>query len=151
VANGEVDILLDKCLFLDPRFKDRFSITDEPVKAVLEEIDTSVSLTQCHQTEVRNSTSDCDKEPPGKKGKFRTVFGRSTPSPNSSSLSTSDRIRREAEMYMQYPTMDIDGCPLEWWKLEANRLLLLSSLARKYLCVCASSVPSERVFCIGGT
>jgi hypothetical protein len=74
VANGDVDILPDKCSFLDPRFKDRFSITDEPVKAVLEEIDTSVSLTQCHQTEVRNSTSDCDKEPPGKKGKFSSVF-----------------------------------------------------------------------------
>jgi hypothetical protein len=52
-------------------------------------------------------------------------------------------------MYMQYPTMDIDGCPLEWWKLEANRLPLLSSVACKYLCICARSVPSERVFSIG--
>ena len=53
-------------------------------------------------------------------------------------------------MYMQYPTMDINGSPLEWWELEANCLPLLSSVACKYLCMCASSVPSERVFSIGG-
>ena len=53
-------------------------------------------------------------------------------------------------MYMQYPTLDIDESPLEWWKLEAGRMPLLSTVARKYLSVCATSVPSERVFSIGG-
>ena len=68
VANGDVDLLLDKCSLLDQRFKNSFSITDKHVKAVLAEIDTSVSLTQPEQTGVRNPISDCDKEPPGKKG-----------------------------------------------------------------------------------
>ena len=53
-------------------------------------------------------------------------------------------------MYMQYPTLDIDESPLEWWKLEAGRMPLLSTVARKYLSVCATSVPSEQVFSTGG-
>ena len=53
-------------------------------------------------------------------------------------------------MYLQYPALDIDESPLEWWKLECKRMPLLSAVARKYLCVCATSVPSERVFSVGG-
>ena len=46
-------------------------------------------------------------------------------------------------MYLQYPTLDIDESPLDWWKLECKRMPLLSVLARKYLSVCATSVSSE--------
>ena len=30
-------MLLDKCSFLDPRFKDKYKITDEPVQVLLQE------------------------------------------------------------------------------------------------------------------
>ena len=53
-------------------------------------------------------------------------------------------------MYLQYPTLDIDELPLEWWKLDCKRMPLLSAVARKYLSVCATSVLSERVFSVGG-
>ena len=36
-AARDTNIFLDKCSFLDPKFKDIFSITDEPVEAVLAE------------------------------------------------------------------------------------------------------------------
>ena len=62
----------------------------------------------------------------------------------------SDQFKRELEIYLQYPSLDIDESPLQWWKLECKRLPLLSIAARKYLCVCATSVTSERVFSIGG-
>ena len=51
---------------------------------------------------------------------------------------------------MQYQTLHIDQCPLEWWKIEAHRMPVLSKVARKYLCICASSVASERMFSKGG-
>ena len=40
--------------------------------------------------------------------------------------------------------------PLAWWKNNAVRFPLLSVLAKKYLCVCATSTASERVFSTAG-
>ena len=40
--------------------------------------------------------------------------------------------------------------PLEWWKDNSSRYKFLSTLAAKYLCVPATSVPSERVFSCTG-
>ena len=48
----------------------------------------------------------------------------------------SDKFKRKLEMCLQYPSLDIDELPLQWWKLECKRLPLLSITARKYLCVC---------------
>ena len=39
--------------------------------------------------------------------------------------------------------MDPDKDPLKWWKDEAKHLPILARFARKYLCACATSVPSE--------
>ena len=54
------------------------------------------------------------------------------------------------DMYLQYPSLDIDESPLQWWRTEYNKMSLLSVAARKYLCICATSVSSERVFSVGG-
>lgn len=40
--------------------------------------------------------------------------------------------------------------PLTWWKIHKVNFLNISRLARKYLCIPATSVPSERVFSTGG-
>ena len=39
---------------------------------------------------------------------------------------------------------------LEWWKIHAECLPLLSKLARKYLAIPASSTKSDQVFSAGG-
>ena len=47
---------------------------------------------------------------------------------------------------------DYEDSPFDWWKRESCRLTMLSQVqvARKYLCVNATSVASERIFSLGG-
>ena len=97
----------------------------------------------------QNETESSEPLTKKRQGKFSSIFGKTaTFTPHS--LTISERIQHEAEMYLQYPILDIDESPLQWWSLEASRTPLLYPAAHKYLYVCATSVPSKRVFSIGG-
>ena len=140
------------CAFLDPRFKERFSIEDEPMVKLMDEIKTYGDQSEVLQASERLS-QDGLQAPTKKRGKFSSIFGTSSASSSISSTGTasvSDQFKRELEIYLQYPSLDIDESPLQWWKLECKRLPLLSIAACKYLCACATSVISESVFSIGG-
>ena len=65
-------------------------------------------------------------------------------------LTPSQAIVKEFDQYLHYPKVDLETNPLEWWKLHDKQFPLLSELARRYLCICAMSVPSERVFSTSG-
>ena len=60
------------------------------------------------------------------------------------------RIKKEIQLFRDKPAIDSDSDPLRWWADEQKRLPILSGLARKYLCVCGTSVPSERIFSKSG-
>ena len=143
--------LLDTCAFLDPRFKDKFTMEDETVVTLMDEIKKFDEIERVSGME--QPTEDDLSAPPRKKGKFSAVFGASSSSSsraNMHDVSISDRVKREVDMYLQYPSLDIDESPLQWWRTEYNRMPLLSVAARKYLCICATGVTSERVFSVGG-
>jgi len=52
------------------------------------------------------------------------------------------------EKIQEYDNTQSD--PLVWWKENCISFPLLSQYARKYLCIAATSVPSERVFSVSG-
>ena len=65
-------------------------------------------------------------------------------------MSIEDRIKEELSRYLGYNQPEINTNPLEWWKHHSKDLRYLSILSKKYLSVCATSCPSERVFSTSG-
>ena len=61
-------------------------------------------------------------------------------------LAPQQKVKQEIDQFLTHPQPDISDEPLIWWKSESVRYPVLTKLARKFLCLCATSVPSERVF-----
>ena len=71
------------------------------------------------------------------------------------------RVEKEIEDYRALPRLGMrehmgDGVqgkltdPLNWWKNHVFDLPALSKIARMFLCIPATSAPSERVFSVAG-
>lgn len=56
----------------------------------------------------------------------------------------------EPRAYLQTTEVDSDADPLEWWRCHQANFPRVAKLARQYLCIPATSAPSERVFSTGG-
>ncbi|KAI2645977.1 E3 SUMO-protein ligase ZBED1 [Labeo rohita] len=88
--------------------------------------------------------------PPTKKAKksLGSFFKRSTASATVP-IDPTAAIEAELSAYIQSPTIDNDEDPLLWWRLTHKvNFPRLSNMARKYLCMQATSSPSERIFSI---
>lgn len=60
--------------------------------------------------------------------------------------SGNDDLENEVNMFLKDPPALLDSDPTEWWKVNEGRFPRLASLARQYLCIPGTSVPSECVF-----
>ena len=76
--------------------------------------------------------------------------------PNSSSfmakmfINSSTPPKNEVQQYLGMEAIGYCQDPLKWWAARSASLPLLAQLARKYLAVPATSVPSERLFSDSG-
>jgi len=52
----------------------------------------------------------------------------------------------ELQIYLFLPTLDGKTEPLQWWKMNEMQFPGLASMARDYLAIPATSVPSEQCF-----
>ncbi|KAK0144139.1 Zinc finger BED domain-containing protein 1 [Merluccius polli] len=66
-------------------------------------------------------------------------------------LTDEQKVESEMTMYLQEMAIDGEEDPLTWWKTNEKRFPFRAKLARKYLCICATSTRSERVFSTGGS
>ena len=57
-----------------------------------------------------------------------------------------EKIKAELDSYLSVAVLDSESNPLDWWAVEHCSYPLLAQLAKKYLCICASSAASERLF-----
>ncbi|XP_055036165.2 uncharacterized protein [Misgurnus anguillicaudatus] len=70
--------------------------------------------------------------------------------PHASSVQLEDSLEAELNGYLMTPAIDGEEDPLAWWKVHRVNFPRLSKLARKYLCIPATSSPSERLFSTSG-
>lgn len=59
-------------------------------------------------------------------------------------------LEEELSRYRCEAKIRYDSDILEWWSQRRGVYPLLACIAKKYLCITATSVPSERVFSVGG-
>ena len=67
-----------------------------------------------------------------------------------STPSLTEKAKKELQTYRSFPAILTSVDPLLWWWQKSDQIPMLASLAKKYLCVQASSTRSERVFSIAG-
>ena len=59
-------------------------------------------------------------------------------------------VTKEMDGYLSGHRLDLEENPLVWWKSQQSNFPVLAKLAKKYLCICASSLASERLFSSAG-
>lgn len=91
-----------------------------------------------------------DTSPPQKKSAMAELFGETFASKDMGSKAPADIIKEEVASYLAASGITVDGDPLTWWKSNECKYPHIAKMARCYLAVPGSSVPSERVFSTAG-
>lgn len=128
--------------FFDPRYKNlEHETTDvkenirEKVKTLFSNItfqnDSSIQTSQTDQSIVKNTIGGLD-----------FLYGKDVNNINDISV--------QYQNYLGEPLLRYDLCPFEWWKSHEKKYPLLAQIAKKYLCIPATSVSSERCFSTAG-
>ena len=61
-----------------------------------------------------------------------------------------DAVQREVLRYKAELSIPFNKSPLQWWAAHSYLYKNLATIAWKYLCIVAMSVPSERLFSTAG-
>ena len=153
-ASNDVFRILQFATFFDPRFKSK-PFSDPEVEDIKERIILEVITLPPAAVPPSQPCCSLTEPPPAKRKKSLGTFFKEHEEDQQASSSTStspsmeDRCRKEIENYLRTPKLDFED-PLLWWKTASLKLSILSHKARKYLCVCATSSPSERAFSCSG-
>lgn len=147
--------LLDMASFVDPRFRgtyvcsEKLAALKERVIYEAEELLAPAAANQAGPQSAAEQRVMADPTPPiAKKRKTLASFFEQDASP--SNLTPRESIKNELSSYLQSLCLDSKADPLQWWREHQVAYPALSSLARKYLCVPATSSPSERIFSCSG-
>lgn len=154
-TNESISDLLDKACFLDPRFKS-LSFRSDVDKAKITNLIENEIVAQL--TKETQDTPDNLIEPPSKRHKNQDTLMSlladvinpiSTQDETATPSNHRDVATKEIQKYLCIDSTS-ECKPLEWWKTYQSQLPHIASLARKYLSIPSTSVPSERAFSCTG-
>ena len=110
-------------------------------------VEASVAGPPCSKTSTNNVCRSCPDsgEPASKRKKvLDRLLGCDDEEVNEES------VENEVRTYLSESAIRRSEDPLNWWKLNQPRFPRLSVLAKKYLCIPATSTASERAFSTAG-
>ncbi|XP_008188657.1 zinc finger BED domain-containing protein 1-like [Acyrthosiphon pisum] len=145
--------ILKMCTVLDPRFKfDVISLEthDAETSAIKTLIKEECIEAWEYWIKTSNNTLIIDSEPRTKKQNvgLTAIFDTFNQTQSTDrEISLSDGIDKEIDAYFQVPKIKSSST---WWFSNESMFPKLHIMARKYLCIQATSVPSERVFSRAG-
>lgn len=131
---------------LDPRFKALTFFGDVQRNEILNSLKDQYNLLKQQEEEEQISSSPI--QPRSVRLPLRTSFsGQNNVFDDLfDNLQQFEQEQGEFEKYFNLPTASRTVDPFLWWNERRNELPIMSKLARKYLCMSATSVPSERLF-----
>nr|XP_028575889.1 zinc finger BED domain-containing protein 1-like isoform X1 [Podarcis muralis]XP_028575890.1 zinc finger BED domain-containing protein 1-like isoform X1 [Podarcis muralis] len=126
----------------DPRFRLRFLEAPEAVRqeAVKKMADLQGSL---RAASMEPSTGPA----PPRKRTLAKIFGLES---EEALADDASKAEKELNEYMAMPRVSFDECPLTWWKANEASFPMLKVLAKKFLAIPGTSVPSESAFGTAG-
>ncbi|RXN24549.1 zinc finger BED domain-containing 1-like protein [Labeo rohita] len=102
-----------------------------------------VDMGQATEPTPTGADTEPNASPPQKKSAMEELFGDTFVKESETDKSFSNTIKEEVASY----SLPVDGGnPLAWWKHNECKYPHIAKMARHYLAVPATSVPSERVF-----
>lgn len=160
-----VILMLQVASFMDPRFKTKYMehLGEVELISVKQKVlDECMSLSYEEATAATQSASE-PVPPAPKKRNLGTLFkdhetrireeeqltGESTQVVNTEEQQR-QQATKEVDDYLSASRLDFEEDPLLWWKGQSLNYPILQKVAQKYLCVCATSSASERLFSTAG-
>ena len=147
-ASSSASNILDKACFLDPQFKSLTFLTQQERDSIVHQIEEEASFIAVELDESSDEPSPKKSKTGGLMHLLSDVLENETS--EDSPVTLAERTRKEVAKYIALEPPIEDQHPLQWWKDNQKRLPLLVKCARKYLCIPATSVPSERAFSLAG-
>ncbi|KAL3972557.1 cathepsin X [Sarotherodon galilaeus] len=149
--------LLDMASFVDPRFKTTY-IKEEKVAnmktRVMSELENLVVEQTASAEAALLPSAGASKDDPEvcakRQRKSLSSYFKKTTQCQTAPLSTRDSVEKELNQYLRTLEACPETNPLDWWKPHEAHFPLLAKLAKKYLCIPATSAPSERAFSTSG-
>ncbi|CAJ1057894.1 zinc finger BED domain-containing protein 1-like [Xyrichtys novacula] len=160
LANDDIRNFLKVATVLDPRFKHQLdaadTIWDQIQRKLIEQSTEEVCGADGDTVQSENEDEQESQQPPcnlPRKTPLEELFAEEEAQSivsQQSSTSIKKRVERELQMYKEVPPVLMSVDPAAWWWNQQKTYPFLSDLVFSYLCVQASSTPSERVFSTAG-
>lgn len=145
------DDLLCMATLVDPRFKTHYIRADKIEAVRTNALSHMLNEWKTLQSRPTTPAEDSNSATPVKiQKKTLGSFFKKPYSIATSGLTDQQAVETELNSYLQAPNADSETNPLAWWKTHSTTYPRVSLLARRYLCIPATSSPSERAFSTGG-